>query len=142
MGCTREKISIELHQGLQWTVVDKGKAGNLKTLVVIDNLSQDAFESRKFLNLVVVRRPRNIPLITLRHNIYQHAGNSKTINLNVTQMILFKNPQDTQQIGVLGRQPGNKEHRAAYRRATSTLFGLSLIDLDPQTDPKLKYCSD
>ena len=57
--------------------------------------------------------------MTLRHNIYQPAKNSKTIDLNVTQMILFKSPRDFEQIGVLGRQLGDRKLLLeAYKRAT------------------------
>ena len=102
LGCTCRKVSIEFHQGLQWTAVDRSEAEKLTTLVVIDDLYQDACEDETFLNLVVAGRHRNIHLMTLRRNIYQPAKNSKTINLNVTQMILFKGPRDVEQIGVLG----------------------------------------
>ena len=81
--------------------------------------------------------------MTLRYNLYQPAKNSKTIDVNVTQMILFKSPRDVEQIGVLGRQLGDRKLLLeAYKRATHKQFGHLLIDLDPQTDPKLKYCSN
>ena len=143
LGCTREKVSIEFHQGLQWTAVDRSEAEKLKTLVVIDDLYQDACEDGTFLDLVVAGRHRNIHLMTLRHNIYQPAKNSKTIDLNVTQMILFKSPRDVEQIGVLGRQLNDRKVLPEdYKRATSKPFGHLMIDLDPQTDPKLKYSSN
>ena len=143
LGCTREKVSIEFHHGLPWTAVDRSEAEELKTLLVIDDLYQDAWEDRTFLNLVVAGRHRNIHLMTLRHNIYQPTKNSKTIDLNLTQMILFKSPRDVEQIGVLGRQLGDRKVLLeAYKRATSKLFGHLVITLDPQTDPKLKYSSN
>ena len=52
LRCTRSKISIEFHQGLQWTAVDKSEAEKLKTLIVIDDLYQDACEDEIFLNLL------------------------------------------------------------------------------------------
>ena len=84
--------------------MDTSEAGKLRTLVVIDDLYQDACEDGMFLNLVVAGRHRNIHLMTLRQNIHQSAKNSKTIDLNITQMILFKSPRDVEQIGLLGRQ--------------------------------------
>ena len=96
LGCTRQKTSIEFYQGLQWTAVDRSEPEKLKTLVVIDGLYQDACEDETFLNMVVAGRHRNIHLMTLRHNIYQPAKNSKIIDLNVTQVILFKNPRDVE----------------------------------------------
>ena len=143
LGCTREKISIEFHQGLEWAAVDRSEAAKWRTLVVFDDLYQDACEDATFLNLVVAGRHRNIHVMTLRHNLYQPAKNSRTNDLNVTQMIFFKNPRDVEQIGVLGRQLGaRKLLLEAYKRATHKKFGRLLIDLDPQTDPKLKYCSN
>ena len=64
LGCTRGKISIEFHQGLQWTAVDKSEAEKLRTLVLIDDLYQDVCEDESFLNLVVAGRQRNIHLMT------------------------------------------------------------------------------
>ena len=143
LGFTREKISTEFHHGLQWTAVDKSEAEKLITLVVIDDLYQDACEDETFLNLVVGGRHRNIHLMTLRHNIYQPAKNSKAIDLNVTQMILFKSPRDVEQFEVLGRRMGDRKLiLEAFKRATLKPFGHLLIDMDPQTDPKLKYCSN
>ena len=143
LGSTREKISIEFHQGLEWAAVDKSEAAKWRTLVVIDDFYQDAWEDATFLNLVVAGRHRNINLMTLRHNLYQTAKDSKTIDLNVTQMILFKSPRDFEQIGVLGRHLGDRKLLLeAYKRATHKQFGHLLIDWEPQTDPKLKYCSN
>ena len=143
LGCTQEKLPIEFHQGLQWAAVERSEAEKLRTLVVVDDLYQDACEAGMFLNLVVAGRHRNIHLMTLRHNIYQAAKNSITIDLSVTQMILFKSPRDVQQIGVLGRQLRDRKLLLeAYKRATRKHFGHLMIDLDPQTDQKMKYCSN
>ena len=143
MGCTREKISIEFHEGLEWAAVDKSEAVNWTTLVTIDDVYQDACKDATFFNLVVAGRHRNVHLMTLRHNLYQPAKNSKMIGLNVTQMIFFKSFRDVEQFGVLGRQLGDKKLLLeAYKRATHKQFGHLLSDLDPQTDPNLKYCSN
>ena len=121
--------------------MDRSEAEKLRTLVVIHDLYQDACEAEMFLNLVVAGRHRNIHLMTMRYNIYQPAKNSKTIDLNVTQMILFKSSRDVEKNGVLGRQLGDRKLLLeAYKRATRKPFRQSLIELDPQTDQKLKYC--
>ena len=143
LGCTRKKITIEFHKGLEWAAVQETEAANWRTLVVIDDLYQDSCEDATFLNLVVAGRHRDIHLMPLRHNLYQSAKNSKTIDLSVTQMILFKNDRDVEQFGVLGRQLGDiKLLLEAYKRATYKQFGHLVKDLDPQTHPRLKYCSN
>ena len=143
LGCTQEKLPIEFHQGLQGAAVDRSEAEKLKTLVVFDNLYEDAREYGMFLNLVVAGRHRKIHLMTLRHNIYQPAKNSKTIDLNVMQKILFENPRDVEQTGVLGRQLRDRKLVSeAYKRTPRKLLGHLLIFLDPHTNQKLKNCSN
>ena len=142
LKCVQSKVQIEFHQGLDWNAVEKCEAQSLRTLLVIDDLYQQACEDEYFLNLVIAGRHRNIHLITLKHNLFQQSKHSKTIELNVTQIILFKSPRDLEQIAVLGRQMGDRQLLLdAYKRATREAFGHLLIDFDPHTDPKLKYAS-
>ena len=107
VNCVSEKHSIEFHQGLNWSAVEKCETQKVRTLVVYDDLYQQACEGEYFLNLVIAGRRRNIHLIALKHNLFHQSKHSKTIELNVTQMILFKSPRDLEQIGVLGRQMGD-----------------------------------
>ena len=109
LGASDDRTSIGFHQGLQWSAVDKCEAQTNGTLVVINDLCQDACEDKAFLSLVVAGRHRNFHLMILKHNLYQPAKTSKTIDLNVMQMILFKSPRDIEQIGVLGRQMGDRQ---------------------------------
>ena len=50
LGCTQEKLPIEFYQRLQWSQEDRSEAEKLRTLVVIDDLYQDACEDGMFLN--------------------------------------------------------------------------------------------
>ena len=111
--------------------------------MVIDDLYQQACENEYFLNLVIAGRHRNIHLIALKHNLFQQSKHSKTIELNITQMILFKSPRDLEQIGVLGRQMGDRQLLVdAYKKATQAPSGHLMIDFDSHTDAKLKVCSN
>ena len=107
----------------------------MRALIDIDELYQDACGDKTFLSLVVAERHLNIHLIILKYNLYQPSKNSKTIDLNVTQLLFFKSPRDIEHIGVLGRQMGDRQ--VSYKRATPRPFGHLLIDLDSQVDPKL-----
>ena len=117
-NCISEKHCIEFYQGLNSSAVEKWEARKLRTLVVIDDLYQQACEDEYFLNLVIAVRHRNINLLALKHNLFQQSmklktievsKHSKTIELKVTQMVLVKSPRDLQQIGVLGRQMGDRQ---------------------------------
>ena len=79
VNCVSQKHSIEFHQGLNWSAVEKCEARKLKTLVVIDDLYQQACEDEYFLNLVIAGRHRIIHLIALKHNLFQQSKHSKTI---------------------------------------------------------------
>ena len=95
-----------------------------------------------FLDLVVAGRHRNIHLITSKHNLFQQSKHSKTIEIHVTQMILFRSRRDLEQIAVPGRRMGDRQLlMKAYKKATREPFGHLLIDLDPHTVSKLKFAS-
>ena len=57
-------------------------------------------KSKKFKALVIAGRHRNVHLMVLRRNLFQQKK-SKTIGLKVIQLILFNNPSDSEQIGIL-----------------------------------------
>ena len=104
-----EKNSIEFYQGIYWSAIDKCEAQKLRTMVVIDDLYQQASQDEKFLELVVSGCHRNVHLITMKHNLYQQTKNSKTIDSNISQLILFNSPRDVEQISTLGRQMGKRK---------------------------------
>ena len=113
-----------------------------RTLVVIDDLYDEAANTKEFLDLVIAGRHRNVHLMVLRHNLFQQSKFSKTIDLNVTQIVLFNSPRDSEQIGILGRQLGERSTLLkVYKRATQEAFGHLLIDLDVRSSRNLRYCS-
>ena len=75
--------------------------------------------------------------------MFQESRWSRTIDLNTTDIILFKSPRDTQQTSFIGRQLNNAQFlEESYELATKEPFGLLLIDLDPKTSDVLRYCSN
>ena len=110
---------------------------------MLDDLFDEAAQSKEFLALVVAGRHRNVHLMVLRHNLFQQTKNSKTIDLNVTQLILFNSPRDSEQIGILGRQLGERYTTIeAYKRATQKSYGHLMIDLDVRNSKTLRYSSN
>ena len=141
-GCSTKAVDLELVQGLEWNVLERSEALKQRTLVVIDDLYDEAAQTKEFLDLVIAGRHKNVHLMVLRHNLYQQSKNAKTIDLNVTQMILFNSPRDLEQIGILGRQLGERSTlMKAYKRATQHPFGHLMIDLDVRSSRNLRYSS-
>ena len=140
--CSTKAVDLDLVQGLEWNAVERSEALKQRTLVVIDDLYDEAAQSKEFLDLVIAGRHKNVHLMVLRHNLFQQCKNSKTIDLNVTQMILFNSPRDLEQIGILGRQLGERSTlMKAYKRATQEPFGHLMIDLDARSSRNLRFCS-
>ena len=140
--CSTKAVDLDLVQGLEWNAVERSEALKQRTLVVIDDLYDEAAQSKEFLDLVIAGRHKNVHLMVLRHNLFQQCKSSKTIDLNVTQMILFNSPRDLEQIGILGRQLGERSTlMKAYKRATQEPFGHLMIDLDARSSRNLRYCS-
>lgn len=134
---------FQLCQGVDWSILDKTTAANKQTLLIFDDVYQEVSGSKEFLNLAISGRHQKLHLLVLKHNLYQQSQNSKTIDLNVTQMLLLRNPRDTYQIDCLGRQLGCREHLlSAYKRATQDQFGHLLIDLDPRLNENLRLSSN
>lgn len=113
-----------------------------RNLLIFDDVFADIGKSDEFLNLAVSGRHRNLHVIYLKHNLYQKSQNAKTIDLNVTHLLLLKNPRDIVQIDYLGRQLGCRSVLlSAYKQATDETFGHLLIDLDPRCSELLRLSS-
>ena len=106
--------------------------------MVMDDLFDEAAQSIDFLALVVAGPHRNVHLMVLRHNLFQRTKNSKTIDLDVTQIVLLNSPRDFEQIAVLGRQLGERhDTMEAYKRATQKPFGHLMIEIDGRSSKSL-----
>ena len=143
MDCQSKHVDIEFIQDLEWNFSQKAEAQKKRNLLVLDDLFDEAAQSKEFLPPVVAGRHRNVHLMVLRHNLFQWTKNSKTIDLNVTQIVLFNSPRDSEQIGVLGCQLGERHATMeAYKRATQKPFGHLMIDLDVRSSKSLRYSSN
>ena len=88
-------------------------------MIVFDDTCEEIFNEKDFVKLATAGRHKNVLVIYVKHNLFQQSKQSRTINLNTTQLILFKSPRDIQQIDYLGRQLNNaKIFRHAYQLAT------------------------
>ena len=100
---------FHLCRGVDWSFLDKVTASNKPTLLIFDDVYQNVSDTKEFLDLAISGRHQNLHLLVLKHNLYQQSKHSKTIHLNVTQMLLLRNPRDDNQIDCLGRQLGCRE---------------------------------
>lgn len=114
------------------------------TLVVIDDLMDSLNE--EVMNLFTKHsHHRNISVAYITQNMFQQSKFNRTMSLNASYMIVFKNPRDMIQIEVLGRQMYGKNHKRfaeAFKLATIKPHGYLLVDLKQETPEKLRLRSD
>ena len=82
---------------------------------------------------------RNVSIIYIVQNLFDKQ--QRTISLNAHYVVLFKNPRDASQIGVLARQmyPGNSKFmQEAFADATLASRSYLFIDLKPDTPETLR----
>jgi hypothetical protein len=84
---------------------------------------------------------RSTSVIYIRQNLFDRAAHHRTISLNAHYLVLFKNPRDKSQIGVLSRQSQMPHLLPAYEDATGQPHGYLLVDLSPQTPEELRLRS-
>ena len=93
---------VEFVQGLI-NVEEFDKEKN--NLLIIDDLMTECKDNTDIATLFSVHsHHKNISVFLVTQNIFMKGTCSRDINLNSTNMILFNNPRDRQQIRVLGQQ--------------------------------------
>ena len=122
--------------------MEKAEAQKKRILLVLDDVFEEAVKSKEFPALFIADRHPNIHLVVLSNNLFQQTKSSKTIDLNVTQNILFINPRDSEQFGFFGRQSAERHlTMEGYKRATRKPFANLMIDLDVRSSKTLSYSS-
>ena len=112
-------------------------------LLIIDNSYEEIYNDKEFFKLATAGRHKNINVIHIKHNHYQQSKWSRTIDLNISHIILFKSACDIQQVEFFSKQLILvKFLKHCYQLAAKELFGHLLINLDPKTSDCLRYCSN
>ena len=76
-----------------------------KNLLIIDDLMTECKDNKEIATLFSVHsHHKSISVFLVTQNIFMQGTCARDINLNSTNLILFNNPRDRQQIRVLGQQ--------------------------------------
>ena len=112
--------------------------GKEPTLLIIDDLMQETNDMVANI-FTKISHHRNVSILYLTQNLFPKNKHARTISLNSHYLVLFKNPRDAGQFGVLARQMypnGSKFAIEAFTDATEKPYGYLLVDLKPDTDEK------
>ena len=134
--------NVQFHQGiLDVDTIDT----SVTNLIVLDDLMSEC-DQRVSDIFTKHCHHRNLSAIFITQNLYQKGPHMRTMNLNASYVVLFKNPRDANQINFLSRQmyPAGKSKFMveAYSNATSVPYGYLLIDLKQSADDiiRLRTC--
>jgi hypothetical protein len=133
---------VEFRDGCP-TLEDFGTGEEGPTLVIIDDLMSECDKEVTKL-FTKGSHHRNLSIFFLMQNMFYQSKDIRTMSLNSQYMILFKNPRDTQQIGVLARQMYGRDAGVledAFLLATSRPHGYLLIDSKQSTPDHLRLRS-
>ena len=139
--------NINFVQGIPTTLNDDALLPSNRTnLLIIDDVMKDASNNaeveKAFTQYV---HHRNLSVIYLIQNLFFQGKSSRTISLNTNYLILFKNPRDNNQVGVLGRQmyPGDtKFFMECFQNAVKEPFGYLMIDYKAKTPEDFRLRTD
>ena len=109
----------------------------MNNLMVIDDQMAETSNDNRILNLFTKgSHHRNLSVIFLVQNVYFQGKIMRTLSLNASYLVLFKNPRDKLQMMTLGKQmyPGkSSQFVQKYETAVQRPYGYLFVDLKPNT---------
>ena len=139
----KEIKNLEFVQGVNFEFIDSLKNNGTKHLLIFDSSREEICNSKAFVNNATAGRHRGLSTIYIKHNLFHQSKLGRDAELQNTHIVLFKSPRDVMQVTTLSIQLGlGSELVDWYRDATSAPFGHLLIELSPQTDDRLRYCTN
>ena len=133
----------EFVQGVNFEFIESLKNNGTKYLLIFDDSCEESCKSKAFVDIATAGKHRCLSTIHIKHNLFHQSKLGRDVELQNTQIVLFKSPRDVLQVTALGAQLGlGSELVVWYGDATSVPFGHLLIDLSPWTDDRLRFCTD
>ena len=109
-------------------------------LLIYDDSCEEIFNDTELVKIATSGRHRKLHVIYVKHNLFHQSKCYRTIDLNITHIILFKSLCDIQQIEYLEKQLNCLQLiKEAYKLATAEPFGHLMINLDPKTSQGLRF---
>ena len=139
----KEIENLEFVQGVNFEFIDSLKNNGTKYLLIFDDSCEEICNSKAFVDNATAGRHRGLSTTYNKHNLFHQSKLGRDVELQNTHIVLFKSPRDVIQVTTLSTQLGlGSELVDWYRDTTSVPFGHLLIDLSPQTDDRLRYCTN
>ena len=131
-----KNLDIEFVQGMPHPDKIKEIFDGHHHVICLDDFQHDVSNSKEAEKLFTqLSHHNNLSVIYLNQNLYYQGKCARTLNLNMTYTVLMRNPRNTQQVALLGRQLGiGKTLQEAYKDTASKPFGYLVVDLSPKEE--------
>ena len=131
-----KNLDVEFVQGMPHPEKIKDIFDGHHHVICLDDLQHEVANSKEAEKLFTqLSHHNNLSVIYLNQNLYYQGKCARTLNLNTAYTVLLKNPRNTQQVALLGRQLGmGKKLQEAYKDATEKPYGYLVVDLSPKSD--------
>ena len=128
------QLHVSFMQGIPSLAVLEDLSQHGPTLLILDDLMTEVYNSKDMLNLFTqYSHHNNISVIFTSQNVYYGGKFGRTITLNCHYLVLFKN-YNLAQVRFLGQQlfPGQSaKFLKIYQDAISVRFGYLFINIHP-----------
>jgi len=115
---------------------------NQRNMLVLDDQMLYGAKSKEIAKCFVQgSHHKNLSVFYLVQNIFDKGKDHRTVSLNSQYTIIFKNPRDNTQAGILGRQMFPQKWRQfveVYSDATSQAYGYIVLDFRQESDDQLR----
>ena len=132
---TQEIPCIEFYEGLP-TNIEVMFNRSKRNICIIDDLMQSASGNQLVENLFTNGRHLNLSVVFVSQNLFYAGKKCRTISLNSTYIVVFKNPRDQSQIRHLACQmfPSKPKFlQAAYEEETKDPYRYLFLDFHPNS---------
>lgn len=113
-----------------------------RRLLILDDMAEEVFTSQKMRKVFTQdMHHKQIATILMTQNLFLQNKYARTIALNCTYIVIFRNARDESQIKTLAGQiapDASRAVQAAYKDAVSKPYGYLFIDVSPNSISKYK----
>ena len=135
--------NFEFVQSVNFEIIDSLVNNGTKFVSMFDGSCEEICNSKAFVEFTIAGRHRVLKKIYSKQNLFHQSKLGRDVELLNTHIVFSKCPKDVMQVSSLRAHLGLVSELVDwYRDATSVPYGHSLIDLSPQTDNRLRYCTN
>ena len=135
--------NLDFVQGVNFDFINFSRNKGPKYYLIFHDSCAEICNAKEIVDISTAGRHRGFSTIYNKYDLFHQSKFGRDVELQNTNIVLFKSPRDVHQVASLSVQLGLRSALADwYRDATSVLFGHFLIDLSPRTDGRLRYCTN